>query len=57
MGASRSARTFLCESCGLQLDRDVNAARVILAAVERDRAGVDGVRHAVPSSGSGFRAA
>lgn len=38
-------RTFVCTSCGLMLCRDVNAARNILAAVERDRAGADGVRH------------
>lgn len=38
-------RTFVCASCGLRLCRDVNAARNILAAVERDRAGADGVRH------------
>lgn len=50
-------RTFVCTSCGLILGRDLNAARVILATVERDRAGVDGVRHAITSFGSGLRAA
>ncbi len=50
-------RTFVCTSCGLILGRDLNAARVILATVERDRAGVDGVRHAITSSGSGSCAA
>ncbi len=38
-------RTFICTSCGLALGRDLNAARVILAMAERDRAGADGVRH------------
>lgn len=50
-------RTFVCVFCGMLLDRDRNAARVILATVERDRAGVDGVRHAIHSPGSGLRAA
>lgn len=45
-------RTFVCTSCGLILGRDLNAARVILATVESDRAGVDGVRHADAPSGA-----
>lgn len=36
-------RIFRCDSCGHIADRDRNAARVILATVERDRAGVDDV--------------
>ncbi|MFF5225241.1 RNA-guided endonuclease InsQ/TnpB family protein [Dactylosporangium sp. NPDC000521] len=51
------ARTFVCTTCGHTAGRDENAARVILATVERDRAGVDGVRHAITSSGSGLHAA
>jgi len=50
-------RTFVCTSCGYTEGRDRNAARVILATVERDRAGVDGVRHSITSPGSGLRAA
>ncbi|MFC4998354.1 RNA-guided endonuclease TnpB family protein [Dactylosporangium cerinum] len=50
-------RIFVCESCGYTAGRDENAARLILATVERDRAGVDGARHAITSSGSGLRAA
>lgn len=42
-------RTFVCTSCGLVEDRDTNAARTILATAERGRAGVDDVRHLVPS--------
>jgi putative transposase len=44
-------RIFVCTSCGLCLGRDENAARVILATVESDRAGVDGVRHAIAPFG------
>lgn len=40
-----SERTFRCEFCGHTADRDRNAARVILATGERNRAGVDDVRH------------
>jgi putative transposase len=50
-------RIFVCTTCGYTSGRDHNAARVILATVERDRADVDGVRHAITSSGSGLRAA
>jgi putative transposase len=42
-------RTFVCMSCGLVEDRDVNAARTILALGERIQAGADDVRHLVPS--------
>ncbi len=28
-----SERTFVCEACGLTLDRDLNAARVLAASV------------------------
>jgi putative transposase len=42
-------RTFVCTSCGMIEDRDTNAARTILATAERGRAGVDDVRHSVPS--------
>jgi putative transposase len=44
-----SMRTFVCESCGCVEDRDVNAAKVILATAERGRTSVDDVRHSVPS--------
>ena len=50
-------RVFVCTTCGLCIGRDENAARVILATVERDRAGVDGVRHAITSFGNGSHAA
>jgi transposase len=50
-------RVFVCAACGYTAGRDENAARVILATVERDRAGVDGVRHAITSPGSGLGAA
>ncbi|MFI5914467.1 RNA-guided endonuclease InsQ/TnpB family protein [Dactylosporangium sp. NPDC051541] len=50
-------RTFVCSTCGHTAGRDENAARVILATVERDRVGADGVRHAATSSGSGSYAA
>ncbi|MFF4875170.1 RNA-guided endonuclease InsQ/TnpB family protein [Micromonospora sp. NPDC000668] len=42
-------RTFRCHDCGYTAGRDLNAARTILATVERDRAGVDDVRHPVGS--------
>lgn len=38
-------RTFRCEFCAHSAGRDRNAARVILATGERNRAGVDDVRH------------
>jgi putative transposase len=41
---SLSERTFVCLSCGYTSDRDVNAARNILATAERGRAGADDVR-------------
>lgn len=37
-------RVFRCEACGFTADRDLNAARTILATVDRDRAGADDVR-------------
>jgi putative transposase len=43
-------RTFRCEHCGYTAARDRNAARVILAMVDPDRAGVDDVRHCLPPS-------
>jgi putative transposase len=43
-------RIFRCEFCGHTAARDRNAARVILAAVEPDRAGADDVRHCSPPS-------
>jgi putative transposase len=43
-------RIFRCEHCGHTADRDRNAARVILAVVEPDHAGVDDVRHCSPPS-------
>lgn len=47
-------RTFVCTSCGIVADRDVNAARTILAMAERVHASVDDVRHPAHSlSGSG----
>jgi hypothetical protein len=45
-------RTFRCEACGYTAGRDRNAARTILATVERDRAGADDVRHSCPPSGA-----
>jgi putative transposase len=42
-------RTFDCAACGYTADRDVNAARTILATAERDRAGADDVRHSIAS--------
>jgi putative transposase len=48
-----SQRSFLCDTCGHTAGRDRNAARVILAMVERDRAGADDMRHlvAIPRAG------
>ena len=43
-------RTFRCVDCGYTADRDRNAAGTILATAERNRAGVDGVRHLLPTS-------
>lgn len=40
-----SQRTFRCEFCGYIADRDLNAARTILATAERNRASADDVRH------------
>jgi putative transposase len=45
-------RIFRCE-CGYSADRDRNAARVILASVDLDRAGADDVRHCQPPYGVG----
>ncbi|WP_199752559.1 RNA-guided endonuclease TnpB family protein [Actinoplanes sp. ATCC 53533] len=42
-------RTFECSTCGYTADRDVNAARTILATAERVRASADDVRHAIAS--------
>jgi putative transposase len=42
-------RTFVCDDCGHTAGRDAYAARTILATVERARAGVDDVRHAITS--------
>lgn len=50
-------RIFVCTACGYTAGRDHNAARTILATVERDRAGVDGVRHEITSFRSGSCAA
>ena len=43
-------RTFVCTHCGLITDRDVNAARVILATAERGRTSVESIRHSEPPS-------
>lgn len=40
-------RTFKCTACGYTADRDLNAARTILATAERDRASADDVRHQI----------
>ncbi|MEV6346504.1 transposase [Actinoplanes sp. NPDC051851] len=42
-------RTFECAACGYTADRDLNAARSILATAERDRASADDVRHQIAS--------
>jgi putative transposase len=44
-------RVFRCAHCGHTAYRDRNSARVILAAVDPDRAGADDVRHRSPPSG------
>jgi putative transposase len=44
-------RVFRCAYCGHTAERDRNAARVILAAVDPDRVGADDVRHCSPPSG------
>lgn len=41
-------RTFVCTHCGLIADRDVNAARTILAVGERAHTSVESVRHSEP---------
>ena len=38
-------RTFACTACGLIADRDVNAARTILAVAERGHTSFESVRH------------
>lgn len=45
-------RTFTCAACGYTADRDVNAARVILAVAERGHASVEDVSHWWPPPGS-----
>lgn len=40
-----SERIFVCESCGMVMDRDRNAARTILARAGFNPAGADAVRH------------
>lgn len=42
-------RTFECAACGYTADRDLNAARTILATAERNRASADDVRHRIVS--------
>lgn len=42
-------RIFECQACGYTADRDLNAARTILATAERRRASADDVRHAIAS--------
>ena len=42
-------RIFDCAACGYSADRDVNAARTILATAERVRASADDVRHSIAS--------
>lgn len=39
-----SMRTFHCHACGEVVDRDLNAARNILARAGFDPAGADGIR-------------
>jgi len=46
-------RVFDCAACGYTADRDVNAARTILATAERVRASADDVRHAIASCRDG----
>jgi hypothetical protein len=38
-----------CPACGYTADRDLSAARTILATAERDRASADDVRHQIAS--------
>ncbi|MEV4140199.1 transposase [Dactylosporangium sp. NPDC049742] len=40
-------RTFQCAACGYTADRDLNAARTILATAERNRASADDIRHLI----------
>ncbi|MFD0595264.1 RNA-guided endonuclease TnpB family protein [Catellatospora coxensis] len=42
-------RIFECAACGYTADRDLNAARTILATAERNRAGADDIRHTIAS--------
>ena len=42
-------RIFDCAACGYTADRDVNAARTILATTERVRASADDIRHSIAS--------
>jgi putative transposase len=42
-------RTFECAACGHTADRDLNAARTILATAERNRASADDIRHSIAS--------
>ena len=42
-------RVFDCAACGYSADRDVNAARTILATAERHRASADDIRHSITS--------
>jgi len=46
-------RVFDCAACGYTADRDVNAARTILATAERVRASADDVRHSIASYRNG----
>jgi putative transposase len=42
-------RIFECAACGYTADRDLNAARTILATAERNRASADDIRHTIAS--------
>ncbi|GIF69210.1 transposase [Asanoa ishikariensis] len=42
-------RIFECAACGHTADRDLNAARTILATAERNRASADDIRHSIAS--------
>jgi len=46
-------RIFDCAACGYTADRDVNAARTILATAERVRASADDIRHSIASFRAG----
>lgn len=46
-------RIFDCAACGYTADRDVNAARTILATAERVRASADDIRHSITSRRDG----